>query len=229
MIVGNGMMAKAFSGYAEDPKHIIFASGVSNSQEKDRTFFARESQLLEQTILHHPDQKLVYFSTCSLYDPSLQNSPYVQHKQNMEQQVQRLAQQYLIVRLPQVVGNATSPTIINFLYQAIIHQQPFILWQESYRNLIDIDDVVTILNEILANPLFTNQIINVATDKMINVQNIVIMLENITKITALYQSIPKGSYYSIDIAPIRPILAKLHLNFAQDYVQKTLEKYYSPK
>ena len=36
MVIGNGMMANAFAMRKNDEKHIIFASGVSNSTETSR-------------------------------------------------------------------------------------------------------------------------------------------------------------------------------------------------
>ena len=46
MIVGNGMMANAFAMRKNDEKHIIFASGVSNSTETSWEAFLREERLL---------------------------------------------------------------------------------------------------------------------------------------------------------------------------------------
>ena len=77
MVVGNGMMANDFAMRKNDEKHIIFASGVSNSTETSQEAFLREERLLHHIIEAYPDKIIVYFSTCGIYDSTLHNSPYI--------------------------------------------------------------------------------------------------------------------------------------------------------
>ena len=65
MIVGNGLIAKAFDNFKDD-KVIIFASGVSNSLEQRKQEFDREN-ILSNVINENPE-KIVYFSTCYFND-----------------------------------------------------------------------------------------------------------------------------------------------------------------
>lgn len=120
MIVGNGLLAAAFSDdFTERVDTVIFASGVSNSQECDSAAFIRERVLLEK-VLQKERKKVVYFSTCSLYDPELKNSPYVKHKREMEALV-RQTSRHTIFRLPQVVGkilNARAES--SFFYKYLL-------------------------------------------------------------------------------------------------------------
>ena len=46
MVVGTGLLAKAFLEYENDDNIIVFASGVSNSKEISREEFDREKLLL---------------------------------------------------------------------------------------------------------------------------------------------------------------------------------------
>ena len=51
MIIGNGFLAKAFKKkFSKEKKIVIFASGVSNSKEKDKKRFRREIKLLKKFI-----------------------------------------------------------------------------------------------------------------------------------------------------------------------------------
>ena len=84
MVIGNGMIAKRFAAYTGNDQFIIFASGVSNSRTNDTAAYNREAALLLDTIKHNKDKTLVYFSTCSIYDPGEKDSPYVLHKLKME-------------------------------------------------------------------------------------------------------------------------------------------------
>ncbi|MEJ0107136.1 MAG: hypothetical protein WDO19_33435 [Bacteroidota bacterium] len=90
MVIGQGLIAKRFSSYQADNSYVIFASGVSNSSDKDIANFEREKKLLIKTIHEHADKALVYFSTCSMYDNTLKNSFYVQHKIEMEETIKKI-------------------------------------------------------------------------------------------------------------------------------------------
>lgn len=227
MIIGYGMLARAFARYMSDQRHLIFASGVSDSAETREAAFLREENLLRQTLLQHADKKLIYFSTCSIYDSSLHNSVYVQHKSYMEHLVRTCRQDFIIFRLPQVVGVTQSPTIVNFLYQKIRYRQPFELWAGSKRNLIDVDDVRKTIDYILHNQLFNRQIVNLAAPHASSIFEIVAILERLTRQQAIYTLLPQGAFYHIDLSQVKEIYEKLGIEFDADYVSRTIGKYYS--
>ena len=83
MVIGSGMMATSFADYVDD-NIVIFASGVSNSKEKNLEAYKREEKLLYSVIQKNLDKTIVYFSTCSIYDDSVNSSEYVKHKILME-------------------------------------------------------------------------------------------------------------------------------------------------
>lgn len=75
MIVGNGLIASAFSSYfRDDPNVVVFASGVSNSRECRGEAFQRERQMLMDAL--RLEKFMLYFSTCSVNDPELLDTPY---------------------------------------------------------------------------------------------------------------------------------------------------------
>lgn len=103
MIIGKGLIASQF--YEVDREDIIFfASGVSNSSETRKEEFYREQNLIEETIRLNSDKLFIYFSTCSIYDSSKYNSPYVLHKLHMEEVIKESAPKYLILRISNAVG-----------------------------------------------------------------------------------------------------------------------------
>ena len=226
MIVGNGMMANAFAMRKNDEKHIIFASGVSNSTETSREAFLREERLLHHTIEIHPSKITVYFSTCGIYDSTLQNSPYIHHKLEMERLLRKHSQAFIIFRLPQVVGHTHSPTLINFLYHKIINQQSFELWENSKRNLIDVQDVAKTVNYILDHQLFISQIVNLAAPYSNIIDDIIAILERLTQKRAVYQRLLKGGSYNIDLTQIQDIYRRLGINFGANYTEDVIRKYY---
>ena len=96
------MIARAFAPvYSDNQDVVIFASGVSNSSETRQEAFEREKALLSHWA--RGGHRLVYFSTCSVADPSQIRKPYVRHKLEMESIVEGTGS-YVIFRLPQIVG-----------------------------------------------------------------------------------------------------------------------------
>ena len=93
MIIGRGLIAKAFEKYNNNDNVIIFSSGVSNSLETRDTEFEREESLLKSNLLL--DKKFIYFSTISVVDGSLK-SPYINHKIKMEKMISENHNNYLI-------------------------------------------------------------------------------------------------------------------------------------
>lgn len=227
MIIGNGMVAKAFKKYENDDDILIFASGVSNSQEQSDEAFEREKKLLEKTIIENKKRIIIYFSTCSIYDPSMTNSRYVIHKLAMEDMIKKFHSNFYIFRLSQVVGKTNSPTIINYFYNRIIAKEQFQIWEKSTRNLIDVDDIVRITNRIVNKSILKNNIINIASPYFVKIPYIIQILEKISLKKAKCISLDKGASYDIDISDIKPIISELHLKFDENYLEKAICKYYN--
>ena len=136
MIVGKGLIASLFM--QENHEDIlIFASGVSNSSETRAEEFLREKNLLERTIANNPDKLCVYFSTCSIYDSSKNNSPYVLHKLKMEEFVKENASKYLILRVSNAVGKGGNPNLLmNYLIRSVENNETINVHTKATRNLI---------------------------------------------------------------------------------------------
>lgn len=226
MIEGKGMIAKSFVKYENDKKVFIFASGVSNSQETNKEAFLREKSLLEKRLTEFSDSIFVYFSTCSIYDPSMQNSNYVQHKIEMEKIITQNSKSFYIFRLPQVVGKTNSPTLVNYLVNAITDEQFFNVWEGSTRNLIDVEDVFKIANFIIEKQIFLNQITNIASSKSYYIKEIVLLIENILGIKAKYSCIDRGLSYKIDTQKIYDITKELLIDFNDEYMSRIIRNNY---
>lgn len=226
MIIGSGMIANAFQKFKENKEVLIFASGVSNSQEIQDSAFNREKELLEANIEKLKNSLFVYFSTCSIMDPSMMDSLYRQHKLDMEEIIKTRHKRYYIFRLPQVVGRTKSPTLIHYLHDKMKLNEPFDLWEKSTRNLIDVEDVFKIANYIISNKIFLNDTINIAASKSHKVKDIVNIMENIFNQTFQYRSINRGTSYEIDTSQIASITQNLKIDFSESYIQNVITKYY---
>lgn len=224
MVIGNGMLAKEFTNYIQDSNILIFASGVSNSNETSFEAFQREEKLLLDSIEKEKGKKLIYFSTCSMYDKYFKNNAYTEHKLNMEKKIQELSKNYMIFRLPQVLGLNNKYQLMGFLYQKIKNNEEFELFNIE-RNIIDIKDVKIIIDFIIKNNLFKNKIINVANKNNIKVIDLVKILEKLLGKQGNYKIIDKIGSFNIDINDIMPIIHKFEL-FKINYMNEKVTKYY---
>ena len=144
MIVGGGLIAKAFSKkYENDDSVIIFASGVSNSEENNISNFTRERNLLSHFLCKYPNLKFIYFSTILI---DYKHNPYYTHKKEMEDLIKGNSKNYLIVRVPQLIGvSGNNNNLINYLITNIKNGINIDVCGDVKRALLDVDDLVNFI------------------------------------------------------------------------------------
>lgn len=230
MVIGTGMVAQRFKKMEHQDHFLIFASGVSNSKCEEDQAYKREHDLLVHAIAQNREKHLVYFSTTSIFDPFETESKYVQHKLALEQLIKERVVSYNIFRISNLVGHSNNKnTVINFYVEQILHATPFQLWKNATRNLIDIDDAFQIIQYILANALFKNEIVNIANQESYTTQSIINAIETFFEKKAIYEEVNRGTTFSIDISLIQPIVHQLGIHFDKAYLNKLLNKYYAAK
>lgn len=228
MIEGSGLLASAFENYYQDSSNvIIYAAGVSNSHSTNSLAFETEQSRLSASLQRYREATaFVYFGTCSVYDVSVANSAYVKHKTEMENLV-RAHPNYLIIRLPIVVGYSTNPhTLLNYLFSCITSSVSFDLWRYATRNVIDVDHVSAISHKLINNRTLRQATINVANTVNYSVVDIVNAMETLVGKPARYNLVNAGSTYPIDVSFIQSIIRDLNLNFDTCYLSSLLRKYY---
>ena len=144
MIVGGGLIAKAFSKkYENDDSVIIFASGVSNSEENNISNFTRERNLLSHFLCKYPNLKFIYFSTILI---DYKHNPYYTHKKEMEDLIKGNSKNYLIVRVPQLIGvSGNNNNLINYLITNIKNGINIDVYGDVKRALLDVGDLVNFI------------------------------------------------------------------------------------
>ena len=192
MVVGNGMLAKAFSGFSARQDIVIFASGVSDSNERDSAQFDREKALLSDVRRRFADQLIVYFGTCSMEDPDRCHTPYVQHKLEAESILESDGRPWLVLRLPLVIGpRHESNTLGEFLFRKISAGEPFEVWRDAIRYPLDVSDAVRAGEVFAAMPQYWNRRINVALQSY-PVLDFVRIFEDILQKRAIYSVSARG-------------------------------------
>lgn len=138
MIIGHGDIASVLT---DRDDRIYFASGVSNSQEIRESEFEREKMLLKDQWkkLLKPDGhvsselKLVYFSSLSIF---YLNTPYTEHKLNVENFIRLNFPSWAIIRLGNITWGKNPHTLINAMRAKVDAGEPLQI-QDTTRYIID--------------------------------------------------------------------------------------------
>jgi nucleoside-diphosphate-sugar epimerase len=179
-VIGEGAIAERFLQLNSQSETLFVAPNTENSQQIKSTQFEEESNELRRLISLNPSSKIVYFSSCSVLDPSLVASNYIIYKQSMEALVQKLAPSYLIVRLPQVVSRQSAESNLSrYIVDRVLSGEPFEIWSGAVRNFIDLDDVFEIVRGLLQNQEYRNQVVNVANPNSVPVIDFVRTAESV--------------------------------------------------
>lgn len=227
MIVGHGLMARTFAGrLTAGDDVVVHAAGVSNSQCQDPREFERERKLLDRTLAAGADvQCFVYFSTCSVLDPTATDTAYVRHKLDMEAKV-REHPAHLIFRLPQVAGRTPNPhTLLNYLYARITRGERFAVWRHARRNVIDCDDVRALGFAVIESTLRAKTL-NIAAPDSHAMTDIVSTMERVVRGHAVFDLLDRGAVYPIDVAETQVLMERCGIEFGADYLERAIRKYY---
>ncbi|OGX03237.1 MAG: hypothetical protein A3G87_05375 [Omnitrophica bacterium RIFCSPLOWO2_12_FULL_50_11] len=230
MIIGSGLLARAFAPYFEtSATACVYAAGISNSACSDQREFERELIRLTAALdLYRSADLFLYFGTCSVSDPLALSSSYVQHKIKMEQIVTTHSR-HLILRLPQVAGNTPNPhTLLNFIFQRISRSERFSVWENARRNLIDIDHVARIGASLALEDGVRNECINVANFSDIAMPDLVELMGQVVGKKVLCDYVSRGEPYQIDTRRIHAVVQRCGVCFDSDYVERIIGKYYGP-
>lgn len=196
MIIGNGLIATSLQNI-DSENVLFFASGVSNSLETRNSEFEREFTLLKENLGKYSNAQFVYFSTLSINDQSKQDSHYVLHKIRIEEYIKNNSDNYLIVRVGNVVGKGgNANTLFNYLKNQISNQNPFVLHKKARRLLIDIDDISGFLSAKI--PVLNNQTVNLSFPYYYDLNEIIGAIEKETESEAIYEEVDEGDFYQVD-------------------------------
>ena len=226
MIIGSGLIAKALKDLAKDRDDIIiFASGVSNSQENKIEEFQREIELLEKNL--KIKKFILYFSSIDVLGYNSNSSLYIKHKYEIEQKVKKIPS--LILRLPQLVGhNQNQNNLVPYLYNCIVNNKEFELKINYQRNLIDVDDLARVISHIINQKASVGKIINIFNPHFIKVIEIVKIIEDLSKIKAIYKiSEEKFSFVKPELSKnYLSILKKSNVVLNKNYNFNLIKKYF---
>lgn len=225
MIHGTGLLASAFGAQHPDTgSWDVFARGVSNSTETDPFAFERERDLLQACLAG--TGPLVYFSSCALVNPPASDSPYLAHKRRMESLVLQANPGNRVFRLPQVVGSAgNANTLTNFLREKLVTGTSFTIWGRAERNLMDVDDVVSIAWNLMHEPL-SPTVVDIVAEHSLPMLEIVELLERVLGCRGNYVVQDKGDPLQVDSRHALAAAGRLGIDLGRASTERILRKYY---
>ena len=221
-VIGSGFIAKKFKKYIKFIKKnnvIVYAAGISNSLERNKKNLSKEIKKLKK-FLDNNRKKIIYISTYSVNDNSRISKPYVKNKIKIEKIIQKISKEYLIIRLPEIIGRNKNPkTLTNFFFNNIIANKEFIVHKNVQRNLLDIDDAIKKCIKIIIINKNKNKKINILNKNFYTPLQIV---ENFEKILS------KKALYSFSIIKKNKLILKNNyfVNSSKNYLFKTLRRHY---
>ncbi len=230
-IIGSGLIGNAFKERTIiDSIYpvILFASGVSNSSETNPKSFLREKKLLESILeTKKRSEKLVYFSTLSIYDKHKKEAAYIKHKQNIEEVIHQKSQNYLIIRVPNIIGKGGNPnTLLNYLVAAVKGKREIKIFKNAYRNFIDVEDLVKLIEELLISDAYntTIDLLHPVSYSMLEVINYIEKhINTISNSVYLEQGY---NYFPLSNLSINSIFEMSNVNIRKNYLSQILKKYY---
>lgn len=224
MIVGTGQLAKAFFPF-DEAEVVFFLSGVSDSLCIDGSQFLREEKLLRRYLTELNDRKFVYVSSCALSSDSYVKNPYYVHKEHMESII-RTFDNYYIFRVPQLFGQLLNhTTLINYLFDCIVNERRFLLYDEACRYVLEINDFVKIVRAFIDIEV-CNTVVDLANPYRYSVFEIVTTLEKLLNKTAFYDVVHKQDRYVLDLNYMLNFIdySCLEFEFGVDYLESKLRE-----
>lgn len=222
LIIGSGFIAKKFRKYSKFFKKngvIIYAAGISNSLETNTKNFKKEINRFEK-FYKSCKKKIIYISTYSVNDYSRLSKRYVKNKIKIEKIITKKVGNYLIIRLPEIVGNNNNPhTLTNFLYNNIKYEKKFNLFINTKRNLLDVDDAISKAIKLIKVHKYKNKIVNLLNKKFYSPNHVLLELEKILRKKAIYKvkKINK-SHWRLKI--------NHYVKTDKNYLKRILKRYY---
>lgn len=152
IVEGSGFIAKSLKRESSLGNYVFYARGVSNAKELHADEFKRDETMLVEALSKYNDRNFVYFSTCSIYDQSLEKiSEYISHKTKMEELV-LMRSNSQIIRLPNLIGpGQNSHNLLGYYIDRLQSGTPVEIWTKTYRNFLYIGDLYRLLRMTLTN------------------------------------------------------------------------------
>tara|TARA_Y100000389_G_C17429768_1_gene501812 strand:- start:708 stop:1388 length:681 start_codon:yes stop_codon:yes gene_type:complete len=224
MVIGNGLIGSKFRNSKNvSSKALIFASGVSDSNANVSKDFKREKDLILDSMSKYNDLTFVYFSSIL---SGVSNNHYYTHKFEMENLIKSKTKNYLIFKVPQIIGfNGNNNNLIKHLSNTIKNGDNINLFKGINRALVDVDDIVKIVNYCIENVKYGT--INLSHIEKLNISEIALEVIKTLGVKPNVNVIENKNIINWD-TPNSKIIDKAIIDLGIDknnYTNKIIKKY----
>ena len=230
-IIGNGFIGKSLNKIKKDlvkTNYIIYAAGISHSKTKSKKNLKRELNLFKLFLKNNFSKKIIYISTADVTNNILNKSLYVKNKIQIERLIKKKFKNYIILRLPQIIGKSKNKnTLINYFYFNIKNNKPLVLIKNFKRNVLDIDDILKLLKIIVYSKRTKNKVIILSNKYSVQPIDIVKIFEKkMNKIVNYKFKKIKKQIWPLYYHKNAHYFKKAKITFDRNYLLKTINKYY---
>lgn len=224
MVVGSGLLGKSMNLFVDYDDVLIFASGVSNSKEKRISEYERELNLLYKFL--GTDQKIIYFSTCSVLYDCIEQTEYIKHKIRVENFIKSNFKNYIIFRLPNVVGHTENRhTSFNFFKKNLLEGLEISVEENTTRYFIDVDDIIETLTPIIKDQTQNKKEFNVCFNTKISIIDFIELMSDRLNVIPKINVINRGCSFDVDNISFLELVDKKYKSIGQDYNYNIIKKY----
>jgi nucleoside-diphosphate-sugar epimerase len=222
MVIGSGLLASKFLEQKDEfENQIIFASGVSNSNEIDESKYHREIELVSKILDENPDLTFIYFS-CVLADVT--KNRYYLHKLEIETLIKECTNKYVIFRVPQIVGNGGNKNnLFNVFKSSANNDVDMVIYTDVERSIIDVDDLVEIVKKCM---WVVNQTINISNIEKISAHDLYKKIAwHLNKIPTIMLKESKSNNWSVENSEIIDYVIDYLGIQREGYTDNVIKKY----
>lgn len=238
-VIGSGFLAGNLATLAPaHPGVVVAAFGVSVAAGIPEADFAREATRLYELIsrCERRQERLVFFSTAAaaMYavpgkagtedGPVFPSTAYGRHNLALEAVLAASPIDYLVLRLTHVVGPAQHaqmlvPSLVRQVQSGVVR-----LYRGARRDLIDVADVVTVVDRLLATGV-GRTVVNVASGTAVPIERLVDHVEAELGLRADREYVSEVASQPVSVARLHRLVPEAAMIGRDDYYRRVLSKY----
>lgn len=230
-IIGNGFIGRNVNKlrkYIIKSDYIIYTAGISNSNTNSKKELKKEIRLFKDFSKENNSKKLIFISTADVSNNLKRNNPYIINKVKIENIIKKEFKDYIILRLPQIIGNSKNKkTLINYFYRNIKKNKTIDVLSGVKRNILDIDDVIKVLKIIIFEKKLMKRTITLSNNYYVQPIDIVKIFEKkLNKVAKVRFKRMLKEKWNLENDMSKKLFNKAKVKFDKNYLIKKINKYF---
>ena len=230
-IIGNGFIGRNVNKlrkYIIKSGYTIYTAGISNSNTNSKKELRKEIRLFKIFSKENNSKKLIFISTADVSNNLKRNNLYIINKVKIENIIRKEFNDYIILRLPQIIGNSKNKkTLINYFYKNIKKNKTIDVLSGVKRNILDIDDVIKVLKIIIFEKKLIKRTITLSNKYFVQPIDIVKIFEKkLNKVAKIRFKRVSKENWNLENDMSKKLFNKAKVKFDKNYLIKKINKYF---